>query len=77
MNSTVPDSTRREIYSYLPVLRSSTTRTMAPRDTSASTRLEPMNEVPPVTRTCLPFQFTYPSLLWGVILARTSDVGLD
>jgi hypothetical protein len=37
----------------------------------------PMNKVPPVTITCLPFQFMYPRLLQGVIVARTSDVGLD
>src|SRR5262249_3841321 len=67
----------RQLYSYLAMLRSSTMGTMAPRDTSAYARLEPMEEVLPVTRTCLPFQFMYPRLLQQVILARTSEVGVD
>src|SRR5262249_21935723 len=44
------------MFSRLPLLRLSTTRTRAPRSTSASTRWEPMNDAPPVTSTRLPFQ---------------------
>src|ERR1700680_373586 len=39
------------MFSTFPLVRSSTTRTWAPRATSASTRCEPMNDAPPVTRT--------------------------
>src|SRR3990172_1407665 len=39
------------MFSILPLLRSSTTRTAAPRSTSASTKCEPMKDAPPVTRT--------------------------
>src|SRR5579863_9222885 len=41
------------MFSILPLVRSSTTWTRAPRSTKASTRCDPMNEVPPVTRTFL------------------------
>src|SRR5579864_5051968 len=44
------------MFSSLPLEKSSTTRTCAPRASSASTRFEPMKDAPPVTRTLLPFQ---------------------
>jgi len=44
----------------LPLLRSSTMRTLAPRSIRASTRLEPMNDAPPVTKTSQLFQVKFP-----------------
>src|SRR5690348_2876010 len=55
-------------FSRLPLLRLSTTRTLAPFSSRASTRCEPINEAPPVTRIFLPVQFMVVSLL--VILSN-------
>src|SRR4029077_16977675 len=44
------------MFSTFPLVSSSTMRTWAPRATSASTRCEPINDAPPVTRTFLRLQ---------------------
>src|SRR5438876_2913218 len=77
-SSTRPASTCPLILSRFPLLRLSTTRTRAPRSTSASTRWEPMNEAPPVTRTVLPFQsaiIDYPDS-YGHVLSHEHIHGL-
>src|SRR5258705_13552268 len=51
MNLTSPESMNRRMFSIRPLVRLSTTRTDAPRASSASTRCDPMNEAPPVTST--------------------------
>src|SRR5947208_1278214 len=56
-NSTRPLSMWSLMFSSWPLVRSSTTRTAAPRSISPSTRCEPMNEAPPVTSTGRFFQF--------------------
>ena len=77
-NSIPPCSQYLRRFSTRPLLRSSTTRTRAPRSTSASTRWEPMNEAPPVTRTVLPFQsavIDYPDS-YGHVLSHEYIHGL-
>ena len=49
-SSTVPRERCSARFSRRPLLRLSATRTRAPRATRASTRCEPMNDAPPVTR---------------------------
>src|SRR6266403_197446 len=48
-------------FSRRPLLKLSTTRTVAPRWTSASTSADPMNEAPPVTSVRVFFQFIFGS----------------
>src|ERR1051325_698839 len=57
------------MFSRWPLLRSSATRTTAPRATRPSTRCDPMNDAPPVTSTGRPFQFMS-RLSLGLALAR-------
>src|ERR1700688_3287694 len=45
------------MFSSLPLLRLSTTRTLAPRTTRASTKADPIKEAPPVTNTRVFAQF--------------------
>src|ERR1700689_757591 len=56
--------------SIFPLLRSSTTRILAPFSASACTKQEPMKEAPPVTNTLRFFQFI--SIL--LVLFELSDM---
>src|SRR5690348_11384122 len=53
MKLTRPELTWAWMFSRRPLDTSSTTRTCAPREISASTRFEPMNDAPPVTNAFL------------------------